>query len=160
MEPLDQQFIGFYLTIGKSYNFDDLTSRIFARIFIDPREVAMEDLAEETGYSLSSISNKLKILEAGGFIIRSPRPGTRKVYVYAPKDMLKTVQSILLQYQQGEIAKVKSGIPPLLEGLKGKRLGKREKDQVEILKKYYEDTLIVEGIVEKFIAELGRRGQQ
>jgi len=160
MEPLDQQFIDFYRAIGKSYNFDDLTSLIFARLFIDPEEVAMEDLALETGYSLASISNKLKILESGHFIVRRPRPGTRKVYVYAPKDMLKIVMSVLAQYQQGEIARVKSGIPPMLEALKGKKLGKREKAQVAILKKYYDDSLFVDGIVTKFIADLEREEQE
>ena len=160
METLDQQFTEFYRSIGRSYNFDDLTSLIFARLFIDPEEVAMEDLAKETGYSLASISNKLKILEAGHFIIRRTRPGTRKVYVYAPKDMLKIVMSALVQYQQGEIATVKSGIPHLLESLKGKKLGKREKAQVEILRKYYDDSLFVDGAVTKFIAELERAEQK
>jgi len=156
MEPLDQQFIDFFRPIGESYHFDDLTSRIFARLFIDPDEVAMEDLAEETGYSLASISNKLKILEAGNFVVRRPRPGSRKVYVYAPKDMMKLLREILIRYRQGEIAQVKSGIPSLLKSHKGKKPGKRERAQEEILKKYYEDTLLLDRIVEKFIAELER----
>jgi DNA-binding transcriptional regulator GbsR (MarR family) len=160
LQPVDQQFIDFYRAIGKSYNFDDLTSLIFARLFIDPEEVAMEDLAKETGYSLASISNKLKILEAGNFITRRTRPGTRKVYVYAPKDMPRLIASILAQYQQGEIAKVKSDIPPLLEGMKGKKLGKRERAQIAILKKYYDDSLFVDGIVTKFIGELEREDRQ
>ena len=114
MEPLDQQFTDFYRVIGKSYNLDDLTSMIYARLFIDPEEVAMEDLAKETGYSLASISNKLKILETCGVVVRRTRPGTRKVFVYSQKDMMKIVLSSFVLYQQGEVVMVQTEIPRLL----------------------------------------------
>jgi DNA-binding transcriptional regulator GbsR (MarR family) len=160
MEPLDQQFTDFYRVIGKSYNLDDLTSMIYARLFIDPDEVAMEDLAKETGYSLASISNKLKILETCGVVVRRTRPGTRKVYVYAQKDMMKIVLSSFVLYQQGEVVMVKTEIPRLLEGLKGKKLGKREKAQKEILEKYYEDTLMFDEMITRFLAQLTQEQQK
>ena len=159
MEPLDRQFTEFFRTIGKSYNFDDLTSLIYARIFIDPDEVAMEDLAKETGYSLASISNKLKILETRGVVTRRTRPGTRKVYVFAEKDMMRMMVSFFIQYQQGEAVLVKSGIPKMLEGLKGKKPGKREKAQKAILEKYYADTLKFDELVTRLLEELVN-GQQ
>ncbi|MFA5268109.1 MAG: hypothetical protein WC379_09060 [Methanoregula sp.] len=160
MEPLDQQFTDFYRVIGKSYNFDDLTTLIYARLFIDPEEVAMEDLAKETGYSLASISNKLKLLETCGVVVRRTRPGTRKVYVYAQKDMMKIVLSSFIQYQQGEVVMVKTGIPRLLEGLKGKKLGKRGKAQKEILEKYYADTLMFDEMITRFLAQMNQEPQK
>jgi DNA-binding transcriptional regulator GbsR (MarR family) len=160
MEPLDQQFTEIYRAIGRSYNFDDLTSLIYARLFIDPEEVAMEDLAAETGYSLASVSNKLKILESFGAIVRRTRPGTRKVYVYAPKDMMKMIVSFFVQYRQGEMAIVKAEIPRLLDGFKGRKLGKREKAQVAILNKYYADTLMFDRMVTRFLADLNKEQQK
>lgn len=160
MEPFDQQFIEFFRPIGRTYNFDDPTSIIYARILIDPGEVAMEDLAKETGYSLASVSNKLKILETFGVVVRRTRPGTRKVYFYAPKDMMKMIISYLVQYQQGEMGIVKSGIPRLLDGFKGKKLSKREKAQAEFLKKYYADTLFFDELVTRFLAELEKEQQK
>jgi DNA-binding transcriptional regulator GbsR (MarR family) len=156
MEPLDRQFIEFYRAIGRSYSFDDLTTLIYARLFIDPDEVAMEDIAKETGYSLASVSNKLKLLETCGVVIRRTRPGTRKVYVYAEKDMMKMMVSFFIQYQQGEVVLVRSGIPRMLEGLKGKKLGKREKAQKAILEKYYADTLKFDEMVTRFLEQLDR----
>ena len=160
MEPLDQQFTDFYRVIGRSYNFDDLTTLIYARLFIDPEEVAMEDLAKETGYSLASISNKLKLLETCGGVVRRTRPGTRKVYVYAQKDMMKIVLSSFVQYQQGEVVMVRTEIPRLLEGLKKKKLGKREKAQKEILEKYYADTLMFDEMITRFLAQLNEEQQK
>jgi len=156
MEPLEEQFTEFYRTIGRSYNLDDLTSRIYARLFIDPGEVAMEDLAKETGYSLASVSNKIKILEVGGMVERRTRPGTRKVYVSAPKDMMRLTLSFLLQYQNGEVAKVKAEVPAMIASLKGKKTGGRQKTQLEILEKYYADTLAFDQIITRFIGEMGR----
>jgi DNA-binding transcriptional regulator GbsR (MarR family) len=154
MEPLDQQFTDFYRIIGKSYNFDDLTTHIYARLFIDPDEVAMEDLAKETGYSLASVSNKLKILETCGVVTRRTRPGTRKVYVYADKDMMKMMMSFFVQYQQGEAVRVREEIPRMLDDLKGKKLGKREKAQAGILKKYYDDTMAFDRMISQLMAAL------
>ena len=65
------------------------------------------------------------------------RPGTRKVYVYADKDMMKMMMSFFVQYQNGEAMRVREEIPRMLDDLKGKKLGKREKAQAGILKKYY-----------------------
>ena len=160
MEPLDQQFTDFYRVIGRSYNFDDLTTLIYARLFIDPDEVAMEDLARETGYSLASVSNKIKILETCGVVVRRTRPGTRKVYVFAPKDMVKVMLNYLTGYQQGEVAMVKSDIPRMLDGLKGKKLSIREKEQKEILKKYFADTLLFDDMITRFLAELMNEQQK
>lgn len=156
MEPLEEQFTEFYRTIGRSYNLDDLTSRIYARLFIDPDEVAMEDLAKETGYSLASVSNKIKILEVGGMVERRTRPGTRKVFVYAPKDMMKLTLSLLIQYQNGEAAKVKAEVPAMIALLRGKKTGGRQKAQLEILEKYYADTLAFDRIITRLIGEIGQ----
>jgi len=160
MEPLDKQFTDFYRVIGRSYNFDDLTSMIYARLFIDPEEVAMEDLTKETGYSLASISNKIRILETCGVVVRRTRPGTRKVYIYAEKDMMKMMVSFFIQYQQGEVVMVKTEIPRLLEGLKGKKLGKREKAQKMILEKYFADTLMFDAMITRFLAQLNQEQQK
>lgn len=154
MESLDQQFTDFYRAIGRSYNFDDLTTLIYARLFIDPDEVAMEDLAKETGYSLASVSNKLKILETCGVVTRRTRPGTRKVYVYADKDMMKMMMSFFVQYQNGEAMRVREEIPRMLDDLKGKKLGKREKAQAGILKKYYDDTMAFDRMITQFMLAL------
>jgi DNA-binding transcriptional regulator GbsR (MarR family) len=160
MESLDRQFTEFYRAIGRSYNFDDLTTLIYARLFIDPDEVAMEDLAKETGYSLASISNKIRILETSGVVVRRTRPGTRKVFVFAPKDMVKIMLNYLAGYQQGEVAMVKSDIPRMVDGLKGKKLGRREKAQKEILEKYYADTLMFDEMITRFLAELVNEQQK
>jgi DNA-binding transcriptional regulator GbsR (MarR family) len=154
METIDRQFIEFFRAVGKTYNLDDLTSQIYARLFIDPDEVAMEDLAKETGYSLASISNKIKILESGGMVIRRTRPGTRKVYLYANKDMLRRMASLLVQYQQNEVRLVKSELPRILESLSCKKLGPRERSQVEILKKYHEDTLVFDKLISGLMTKL------
>ena len=157
MESIDRQFIEFYRAIGRSYGFDDLTTLIYARLFIDPDEIAMEDLAKETGYSLASVSNKLKVLETSGVVTRRTRPGTRKVYVYADKDMRKSMISFFVQYQKGEVVRVKEEIPRMIEELEEKNLGNREKAQAGILKKYYNDTVALDRIITQLMTTLDNR---
>jgi hypothetical protein len=55
---------------------------------------------------------------------------------------------------------VKTEIPRLLEGLKGKKLGKREKAQKMILEKYFADTLMFDAMITRFLAQLNREQQK
>ena len=68
---------------------DSLTSTIVARLFIEPGEVSIKELAEWAVYSLASVSNKVRQLEPSGFIVKRIKPGTRKIYVRANKDVLR-----------------------------------------------------------------------
>lgn len=50
MDQIDREFINFYQRVGKAYGMDSLTSTIVARLFIEPGEVSIKELAEETGF--------------------------------------------------------------------------------------------------------------
>lgn len=68
MDQIDREFINFYQRVGKAYGMDSLTSTIVARLFIEPGEASIKKLAEEIGYSLASVSNKVRQLAPSGFM--------------------------------------------------------------------------------------------
>ncbi|WP_292484890.1 hypothetical protein [Methanohalobium sp.] len=61
MDSIDQGFIKFYQEVGKANSMDELPATLFARLFIEPDEIAMNELAEETRYTLASISSELPL---------------------------------------------------------------------------------------------------
>lgn len=85
MDSIDKAFIKFYREVGNANGMDELTSTLFARLFIEPDVIAMNELAEETGYSLASISNKIKFLEVSGYVVRKKNRVPKKCIFMAAK---------------------------------------------------------------------------
>ena len=82
MKELENDMIEFFQKMGVAHGIDNVMSSIMGICYISPDEIAMEDIAEKTGYSLASISMKVKVLEQIGFIEKRNQPGTKKVYLY------------------------------------------------------------------------------
>ncbi|KKH99975.1 hypothetical protein EO95_08470 [Methanosarcina sp. 1.H.T.1A.1] len=154
MDQIDREFINYYQRVGKAYGMDSLTATIVARLFIEPGEVSMKELAEETGYSLASVSNKIRQLEPSGFIVRGTKPGTRKVYVRANKDILRVAIGQLIRAQAGEIQPATIEIPRMIEHYQNEDLSEAQKEKIEILKRYHRDMLKLDNILEEVIEKL------
>ena len=82
MQNIDQEFVEFFSRLLRSIGLDDLSSKIVAILYIEDREISMEEIAKMTGYSLASISNKMKLLETLAMVQRINRPGTKSCLLY------------------------------------------------------------------------------
>ena len=68
MENLEKDMHAFFKKMWLGKGFDELSSDILAILLTEPEEVGMDWIAEITGYSLASISNKAKLLNEIGII--------------------------------------------------------------------------------------------
>ena len=148
-ESLDEEFINLYRDLGKSKGWDDLTSRIIAILYLEPEPVSMEGLATKTGYSLASISNKMKMLEPIGFIIRRCRPGSRKCYFTMEKDFVKIMKDQLLKGQKETFKMVHSRVDSMIQKHEGHDRTEEQKKKLRIIKNYYNDVQKCEKILDK-----------
>src|SRR3989338_363741 len=114
MEELDKKFIDVYKEIGRAEGMDELMLIIFARLYIEPEEIAMEDFAKETGYSLASISNKVNMLGSIWPIKKFRKPGTKKIFLYLDKSIIKILKETMLRKQQYSISVVKEKLPSII----------------------------------------------
>lgn len=154
MDSIDQDFIKFYQEVGKANGMDELTATLFARLFIEPDEIAMSELAEETGYSLASISNKIRFLEISGYVVRSKKPGTKKIYLYGRKEILDVVIEQISNVRTNEIKKAKSEIPSIIEHYNSENLNESQKQKITILRGYYNDLLKIDDIFEDMVKKI------
>lgn len=148
MEKIDKDFIEFYKKIGKNMGLDDLTSTLFAKLYIEPEEIAMEDLAKKTGYSLASISNKIHFLETMGLVQKITKPGTRKFFVFMEKDFSKIMLAHIKAKQELVIKPAKQNIPIIIKNNKD-----ANKEKIKILKNYHEQILKMEKMFDHMIKE-------
>jgi DNA-binding transcriptional regulator GbsR (MarR family) len=128
---------------------DPLVSRIFMILFLEPEEVSLEELSERTGYSLASIHNKMKLLEKVGHLKKIRKPGTKKVFYYMEKDMMKTFRDMLERTYHQHIEPAKDFLPQFIERYRKERLTEPEKKKLDIIIRYHKQLLKMEKIVQK-----------
>jgi DNA-binding transcriptional regulator GbsR (MarR family) len=156
---LEDDFIRMFQTsIGRSKGLDDLSSWILARLFIETGEMAMADLAGEAGYSLASVSNKCQVLERAGCIVKRTRPGTRKVYVYAHKDLIGTFMRQLEQIRNSQTLVVMKEIPPMIERYQTEDLSDELKEKIALLQGLHDDMKIIDKIITGMLERLADVG--
>lgn len=154
MDDCDREFIAYYQKAGRAYGMDDLASSLFALLFISPEPLAIEDLARETGYSLASVSIKARMLEQMGVITRMKRPGSRKLYLYAEKDVLQMTARIFEQMLEGEVRLAATELPAIIAGLERLPLSGSEQEKVTIMRTYQKDMQLFGEMVSGFLSRL------
>jgi len=153
MESIEKEFIDFYIKVGKTWGMDILSSKLLGILYLDPKEISIEELAKKTGYSLASISNKMRFLENFGMITRIKKPGSRKVYYYMEKDAIKLAKMHFEKIYEAEIKPAKKVIPELLDKFKNIDLNKDERKKYEIIKNYNSQLKDIDNIYDKLRQE-------
>jgi len=112
------EFIELIAENRKVNGLDELSSKIIGILFIEPEEVALDELANRTGYSLSAVSTALKFIERAGIVKRSKKPKSKKVYFYMGKDILAMFLQIMRRKYEKIILPSKQKLPRIIEKYK------------------------------------------
>jgi DNA-binding transcriptional regulator GbsR (MarR family) len=152
----DKKFIELMQALGKSSGLDEISSTVFALLYIEPEEIAMEDIAKQTGYSLASISNKLKLLEQAGFARRIKKPGTKKIYLYMEKDYFSVLKKQLEAVKEARIRIVKEKMPLIISEYKSAVKSEKDKKKLRIIENYYSQIMKLEIIITDFAKQLDK----
>lgn len=115
MTDIEKKIIDIGYEIFKSYGVDNSTAQILSILNFESNEISMEELAERTGYSLASVSLKIKNIEHFWGIKRIHKPGSRKTYLLMEKNLL---DAFAIQLKNGfatELDIAKTKITPLIE---------------------------------------------
>ncbi|WFN34269.1 hypothetical protein L1S32_10540 [Methanogenium sp. S4BF] len=158
-KTLEDDFIRMFQTgIGGANGMDALSSWLLARLYIEPGEMAMATLAEEAGYSLASVSNKCQMLEHAGCIVKRTRPGTRKVYVYAHKDLIATFMRQLEQIRHTQTLVMMKEIPPMIERYQTDNPPKELAEKIALLRGLHDDMRGIDQIITEVLERLAAGG--
>ncbi len=85
---------------ASSIGYDEIHGRIIAALILKGGEMSLQKLSDETGYSSSSISLSLDLLEVFGIIEKVKKQGDRKLYVKMKGNILEGLkQAVLIQLQ-------------------------------------------------------------
>jgi DNA-binding transcriptional regulator GbsR (MarR family) len=151
---LEDEFIEFLSGVFQNFGLDQLSSKLVGIIFLEPEEVSMEDLAQRTGYSLASLSNKLKTLEASQMVKRVRKPGTKKAFYFIEKDVHEIMRRKMQAMYNQFITPAKTALPNIISRHKGSKMTKDEKQKMDIITNYHRQLLEVEKCLVKHMKEL------
>lgn len=154
-EDPDELFIALLSECGKSSGLGDIGSKMFAILYLEPEEISMEELAKRTGFSLAAASTNMKLLVNTGFVKRKKKPGSKKLYFYMEKDMLKMIGHNIKAKFDTSIPDAKEKLPGIIEMFR-KSNNPEDKKKLQIVKAYYGQVLIMEKFFEKMITEMSK----
>jgi len=154
MKTLEKEFIDYLTSMAKNFGLDDLALKVFAVLYIEPEPIAMDQVAKKTGYSLASISNTMKLFETMGAVERSKKPGSRKVFFYMDKDLIKWNIMKLDYAQRTMIAPAKAKLPKIIKRYKEKAKTNQEKKRIEIITGYHDQVVLFEKLFKKWKSDL------
>ncbi|AFV24849.1 hypothetical protein Mpsy_2646 [Methanolobus psychrophilus R15] len=150
MNDIESQITDIGIEIFKGYGVDDLTARILSILNFEPDDISMEELAGRTGYSLASISLKMKNIESFWGIRRIQKPGSRKVYFRMEKNLLDAFTLQIKNGYEAELNIARDKMPPLINRYRKEASTEEEKKKISIFENYQQQVLNFEELI-KFI---------
>jgi len=154
LDEIDKEFVEFYQTASRVQGVDASLGTILGVLYLEPKEISMENLAKKTGYSLASISNKIKMFEPAGFVKRIRKPGTKKVYLRAEKDVFEILKKGFAMKHDLVINIAKERIPKIINKYKDKKLSQEQKKKLKIIEEYYKQMLKFEKLINEMLKKI------
>lgn len=136
MSDIEEKIIDIGHEIFKGYGVDDITAQILSILNFESNEISMEELAQRTGYSLASISLKVKNIEQFWSIKRISKPGSRKTYLYMEKNLIDAFATQIRNGFETELNIAKTKITPLIEAYKENATTQEQKIKLQTYENY------------------------
>ena len=82
--------------IASAIGYSDIHGRIIAALLVSNKKLSLEEVAKETGYSISTISLSLDFLEFLGMIKKVKEAGDRKLYIELHGSLLESLKKAFI----------------------------------------------------------------
>ncbi|MFQ6020565.1 MAG: GbsR/MarR family transcriptional regulator [Candidatus Aenigmatarchaeota archaeon] len=96
MKEIEREIYSTFSNIASSIGYSEIHGRIIATLLVKGKKLPLQELAKETGYSTSTISLSLDLLEVLGMIKKIKKAGDRKLYVEIQGDLLEGLKKAFL----------------------------------------------------------------
>jgi DNA-binding transcriptional regulator GbsR (MarR family) len=95
-KELRDRIFSTFADVATSLGYSPLHGKIIGALLVEGRQMSLQELAKETGYSTGMISLSLDLLEVVGVIRKAKRTGDRKLYVELQGDLLASLKNALV----------------------------------------------------------------
>ncbi len=103
LSPLVRAFVSHFGEMGSRWGINRTVGQIYALIYVSPRPLNADDIAEALEFSRSNVSMGLKELQAWRLVQLRHLPGDRREYFQAPTDAWEVFQTLAEERRRREI---------------------------------------------------------
>jgi len=98
-----EKFIQSWGALGSSWGINRTMAQIHALLLISPEALSAEDIKEELKISSGNANMNLRALMDWNLVYKELKPGERKEFFVAEKDMWEVVKNIIIQRKKKEL---------------------------------------------------------
>jgi len=89
IEDVEKDIYSSFANLASTIGYSEIHGRIIAALMVSGKKLSLQDLAKKTGYSISTLSLSLDLLEFFGMIKKIKNAGDRKLYIELHGDLLE-----------------------------------------------------------------------
>jgi DNA-binding transcriptional regulator GbsR (MarR family) len=89
VEDIEKDIYSSFASLASAIGYSEIHGRIIAALMVSDKKLSLQDLAKKTGYSISTLSLSLDLLEFFGMIKKIKNAGDRKLYIELHGDLLE-----------------------------------------------------------------------
>ncbi len=164
LSPLVKSFVSHFGEMGSRWGINRTVGQIYALIFVSPKPVNADDIAEALEFSRSNVSMGLKELQAWRLVSLRHQAGDRREYFDAPSDAWEIFRTLAEERRRREIEPTLSMLrnallePPTTEEdrIAQERM-KGMHDLIELMTTWFDD---VQRMDQKTLAQLMKMGSK
>jgi DNA-binding transcriptional regulator GbsR (MarR family) len=134
---IEKEIYSSFASIAASIGYSEIHGRTIAALMVSNNRLSLQELAEKTGYSISTLSASLDLLEFFGMVKKIKNVGDRKLYVELHGDLLEGLKRAFVMKVQKSITESLERFIGYKESLKTSKDKDKEKvvDALNILEK-------------------------
>ena len=120
----------------RSFGLKTVEAKIYSFVYCSLEPVSLEDISHGTGYSLATVSTVTKYLSEVHILLREKRPGSKKLFFDAQRDVSEMMVDKLNMGMNYIINPRKESLPRLVSSLKKELKSETSKDKKSLGKQY------------------------
>lgn len=103
LPPLNREFVAHFGEMGSRWGINRTVGQIYALLFISPRALNADEIAETLAFSRSNVSMGLKELQAWRLVRLRHQPGDRREYFESPADVWEIFRVLAEERRRREV---------------------------------------------------------
>lgn len=103
LAPLTQRFVLHFGEMGSRWGINRTVGQIYALLYVSPRALNADDIADALSFSRSNVSMGLKELQSWNLVRLQHLPNDRREYFQAPEDVWAIFRTLAQERRKREI---------------------------------------------------------
>jgi DNA-binding transcriptional regulator GbsR (MarR family) len=104
VKQVEKDIYSTFAETASSIGYSEIHGRIIAALLVTNKKLSLQELAKKTGYSTSTISLSLDLLELLGMVKKVRKVGDRKLYVELHGDLLEGLKRAFIMRIQKSVS--------------------------------------------------------